>query len=276
MKSCIKQQDYKPIYNCMKSKSYLIIIALFMLFTGLYGQDNIINNLINDFTSTDWNLVSAAKEDLENLQANALSNIMELLKNDNEAKLINTGDLIYPGAEKFYGHGQMIDYDIDNLTIRAGWLLEDLTFENFGFSGVHIQGDQLLDFIKLTFPEYYNNSQNRKNLANYTETGLRQLIKKLSVEKANQWYILQGNNWNRLNALADALKSYDEKRQVKALFYMRNGKTECSGLDKESYKTQLEESVENLSKVEIKRISENAKLILLDDKYDWISMKKAD
>jgi len=260
----------------MKSKSYLIIAILFMSFSMIYGQENIINNLIEDFSSHDWNLVSAAKEDLENLQAEALSNIMGLLKSDDVVKLINTGDLIYPGADKFYGHGQMIDYDIDKLGIRAGWLLEDLTFQNFGFSGIHIQGDQLLDFIKLTFPDYYNNSQNRKNLANSSESQLRQLIKELSIDKADQWYSLQGNNWSRLDALADALKSYDEKREVKALFYIRNGKTKCSGLNEENYKTRLEEPVEKLSKVGIKRISENAKLILLDDKYDWLSIKPVD
>ena len=260
----------------MKTKSYLIILTLCLSLSGLYGQEISIKSLINDFTSTDWNLVSAAKEDLENLQAGALSDIMELLKSDYEAKLVNTGDLIYPGADKFYGHGQMIDYDIDNLAIRAGWLLEDLTFQNFGFGGVHIQGDQLLDFIKLTFPEYYNNSQNRKKLANSSEQQLRQLIKELSIKKANQWYALQGNNWNRLDALADALKSYDEKREVKALFYMRNGKSKCSGLNKDSYNTKLKELVEDLSKVEIKRISENAKLILLDDKFDWLTMKPVD
>ncbi len=260
----------------MKSKSYLIIFTLSVSLSGLYGQESILNNLVNDFTSTDWNLVSSAKEDLENMQAGALSDIMEMLKNNTEEKLVNTGDLIYPGSDKFYGHGQMIDYDIDNLAIRAGWLLEDLTFQNFGFSGIHIQGDQLLDFIKLTFPEYYNNSQNRKKLADNTESQLRELIKKLSVEKAEQWYGLKGENWSRLDALKEALKSYDEKRQVKALFYLRNGKTKCNGLSRDSYKTQLEGLIENLSKVGIKRISENAKLILLDDKFDWLSIKQAD
>ena len=260
----------------MKSKSYLIIITLCISLSGIYGQEAVINNLINDFTSTDWNLVSAAKEDLENMQAGALSDIMKLLKNNTKKKLVNTGDLIYPGADKFYGHGQMIDYDIDHLAIRAGWLLEDLTFQNFGFSGVHIQGDQLLDFIKLTFPEYYNNSQNRKKLANSSESQLRQLIEELSVKKAESWYSLQGENWSRLDALEEALKSYDEKREVKALFYLRNGKTKCTGLSKDSYKTQLEELIENLSNVGIKRISENAKLILMDDKFDWLSVKQGD
>ncbi len=260
----------------MKNKLFVLAMALIMSLPALYSQDNIIESLINDFTSADWNLVSAAKDDLENMEAGALGNIMELLNNPGEKKLVNTGDLIYPGAEKFYGHGQIIDYDIDKLAVRAGWLLEDLTFQNFGFSGVHVQYDQLLDFIKITFPEYYNNSQSRKKLANSSEKELRQIIENLSIENAKRWFSLQGKNWKRFDALEEALKSYDEKRQVKALNYLRNGRSKCTGLNRDTYKDQLEGLIETLSKVDLKRISENAKLILLDDKFDWLTIKTID
>jgi hypothetical protein len=49
-------------------------------------------------------------------------------------QLRETWDLIYPGAKTFYGHGYSVDYDLDWLSAKAGWALENLTFQNFGFA----------------------------------------------------------------------------------------------------------------------------------------------
>jgi hypothetical protein len=69
------------------------------------------------------------------------------------------------------------------------------------------------------------------------------------------------------------LKSTDEKRQVKALFYIRNGISKCSGLTKDVYYDQLSREIVRLSGSDVQRISENAKLILLDTRLEWLSIK---
>ncbi len=254
----------------------LHVLAFGMFILGcqfITGQQAVNNKLLNDFQSDDWQLVQEAKDDIENQESRYLEDVINLFESKETKKLQNTGDLIYPGAKKFFGHGQIIDYDIDRISIRAGWLLEDLTFQNFGFSGIHIHEDELIGYIKITFPNFYNNSANRKLLSDCTTQKKRDLMLELCIEKVKNWFSIYGQNWKRFNALSEALKSYDEKRQVKALFYLRNGTTSCTGLTKDSYKAYLEELIRKLSRVGIKRVSENAKLILMDDDYDWLSIK---
>jgi hypothetical protein len=59
-----------------------------------------------------------------------------------------------------------------------------------------------------------------------------------------------------------------------ALFYIRNGKTKCSGLDKSVYESKIKKRIRELSNVKLQRVSEHAKLILLDDDLDWLKMKQ--
>jgi hypothetical protein len=257
----------------MKRKSIMMILAWFMVFF-IHAQDKEITGLLKEFQSVDWPVVFIAKEKLENMESKSIPGIISLLQDKTVKKLINTGDLIYPGADKFFGHGQIIDYDIDRIDIRAGWLLEELTFQNFGFTGVHIEADKLTDYIKFNFPKYYNNSRNRQMLEKSAEKEKRDIIRKLSIQEAIKWWEDKGGKWNRFTALVEALKSEDEKRQAKALFYLRNGKTTCTGLTRESYKSQIEGIIIELSKSPLKRISEQSKLILLDTDFDWLALKQ--
>jgi hypothetical protein len=245
-----------------------------VLFSGTSSAP--VDQLINDFLSTDWPTVFSAKEKLENMGSISIPSVLGIMDDCRIHKLQNTGDLIYPGAEKYYGHGQIIDYDIDDVCVRAGWLLEELTFCDFGFTGIHLPDNELLDFIKNNFTSYYNNPANQKQLDELTIAGKRKLIRTLSIQQAKEWWGKASEGWSRLNAIEEALKSQDEKRIVKALFYLRNGKTLCKGLTKNFYKTRLESRILQLSKHELNRVSENAKLILLDNDFDWLSIKTVD
>ena len=95
----------------------------------------------------------------------------------------------------------------------------------------------------------------------------------LSIANAKDWYKVNSTNWSRFNSLLEALNSYDEKSQVKALFYLRNGKSSCEGLNKDTFLNKVKESIQKLSNSDIKRISENAKLILLDEKFEFLKIK---
>jgi hypothetical protein len=250
---------------------FLVVLATVLSF-NLWSQVEI-DQLLTDFKSDDWLKVSEAKDKLENYEDKAIPKIIALLDIPDVVKLKNTGTLIYPGAEKVYGYGQMVDYDIDKIAVRAGWLLEEISFNNFGFTGIHQPDENLVGFIKLTFPDYYNNTTNRKNLESISSAEIRKVILQLSIKKAQTWWKEKASGWTRLAALVDALKSFDEKRQVKALFYIRNGDTKCTGLTKDYYIENISKEIVRLSGSDTQRISENAKLILFDTKFMWLESK---
>ncbi len=257
----------------MEKKLLIVVIAIGYMLSG-FNQEKSVDQLMKNFQSSDWPAVLEAKEDLENMEGKSIPELMNLLGSCPVIKLQNTGDLIYPGAEKFYGHGQIIDYDIDDICIRAGWLIEEIAFQKFGFDGVHVQEERLINYIKYNFPGYYDKGDNMNKLEKMSAAGKRDLIKDLSIKNAKDWWEEESKDWNRLSALVNALKSDDEKRQVKALFYIRNGKTQCTGLTKNYYKKNIHSIVNELSKVQTKRVSEHAKLILLDMNYEWLKIKK--
>lgn len=256
----------------MRKAILFMFIFLVVPILGTYCQDNM-DQLLKKFKSSDWKEVKLAKKQLESIQKEVIPELISMLKDNLEVKLENTGPLIYPGATRFYGHGQILDYDIDYLAIRAGWLLEELTFNNFGFSGIHLPQDMMITHLKLTFPDYYNNSSNRKEIEKSSAEDLRQLALKLSIKKASKWWESSGDNWTRLQALTDALTSYDEKRQVMALYYIRNGETKCNGLTKDYYIEEISKEIVRMSASDVQRISENAKLILHDNKFEWLDNK---
>jgi hypothetical protein len=257
----------------MRNLKVLFAFLLGLCYSSIIIAQENLDQLITEFTSEDWNTVKQAKESLENYEGESIPLLLPLLDEDKIVKLKNTGSLIYPGAEKFFGYGQMVDYDIDNISIRAGWLLEEISFNNFGFSGYHEPDEELINFIKITFPDYYNNSTNRKKIEGSSAAELRRLIHKLSVKKAKEWWEQNGDSWTRLQALVDALQSFDEKRQVKALFYIRNGSTKCTGLTKDFYIDNISKEIVRMSSSDTKRISEHARFILFDTKFEWLDNK---
>ena len=102
------------------------------------SQDHVVG-LFARLLSTDWPTVRKAKHELVNLQETVIPSLLTLLAEDKYVKLQNTGSLQYPGATQFdrrYPGGkiQSVDYDIDWIRVRAGWVLEELTFQAFGFS----------------------------------------------------------------------------------------------------------------------------------------------
>jgi hypothetical protein len=133
--------------------------------------------------------------------------------------------------------------------------------------------EELDPFIRKTFPDYYSAPANRHQLDGMAETAKRKLIRTLSIEQARKWWNTASPQWNRLEALEQALLSADEKCQIKALFYLRNGKTTCTRLTENFYKSRLENTIIKLTKSETNRVSENAKLIMLDSDYDWLLLK---
>ena len=99
------------------------------------------------FVRPAWGDVLGAKTRLEAVEAAAIPALIDLAFREDRVPLEDTGDLIYPGARFFYGHGELVDYELDILAARAGWLLEDLTFQDFGFSFPALNEKVLLQAI---------------------------------------------------------------------------------------------------------------------------------
>lgn len=252
-------------------KKYFIIILL-VGFNILCINAIDIDQLISDFSGDDWPTVLKSKYELENMQEIALPQIMELLNQNKEVKLINTNDLIYPGASRFYGHGMMVDYDIDNISIRTGWLLEEITFQNFGFSTIHDRDENLITHIKIDFKEFLSTSYLSK-LEKMTPDELREEMRKMAVKKAENWWLNESTDWKRLHGIIDALHSDDSRRQILALQYLKSGESSCKGLTIETYLDELKGRIKYLSKSKIKRISEQAIFILSDNDFEFIRIK---
>jgi hypothetical protein len=257
----------------MKKLAFIAIWAAFAIYVQAMAEVTIPKALLNQFLSNDWPTVLKAKESIENMEAAGIPQLIGMLNDFSVRKLKNTGDLIYPGTKKFYGHGQIIDYNIDEICIRVGWLLEDLSFQNFGFMGIYIPEEELTNFITYNFKEFYAGLSNKQSIDNMSAGEKRKLIRSLSIQRAHDWWARNEGKWNRLDALVESLQSRDEKCQVKALFYIRNGKTRCTGLTKAFYQNRLEPIIRELAKNDLKRISENAKLILMDMDFDWLQLK---
>ncbi|MEK0336720.1 MAG: hypothetical protein QQN41_04715 [Nitrosopumilus sp.] len=218
--------------------------------------------------------VSQSKEELVNIGKDAIPRLIELIKDTSFVKLKNTADLIYPGATEFYGHGYIIDYDIDWVSVRAGWVLEELTFEDFGFKQNQIKEDDLFKLIKSNYQsEYLEKGTYSVNFQDTTEIGkLKEYRKQLAI-KVEKWWGENKDSWNRFEAIKLALNSNNSSRQHKALHYLRFEKTNCEGLTKESYNNELK-SLVKIVKTKGKNGAEvQAKLLLQDKEYYWLKSK---
>ena len=234
-------------------------------------NDERLLRLINQFSQSDWQAVYTAKDTLESLERRSLPYLFDLLTKDNEfVKLTNTADLIYPGATEFYGHGWVIDYDLDWLQIRAGWAIENITFQNFGYRENRITEEDLFEIEKDT-------ALYRK----YLETGTydfkispdaKRKIKETNA-KAFQWWKLNEPSWTRLAGIQQAIESNDARRLMDALQYLRFMEHCITGLDRRCFEEKIEpilvELVESTN-IDIKR---DAQLILEDVHVDTTNVE---
>lgn len=159
-----------------------------------------------------WRDVRMAKLLLAGDRRASLAPVVEMIDRDDRVPLTDTADLIYPGAKKFYGHGGIESYDLDHIGDRAGWVLEDLTFRDFGFS----------DGIDPFTAEDPAHARTRRAAARAAVRG---------------WWKLARNAWRCYDALGDALRS---PRTALAYAWLRTWKAPpCDGFTPERFKREL-------------------------------------
>ena len=191
--------------------------------------------LIADFVSSEWGKVYKAKDSLLNIGKSAIPDLIKLM-DDPKAfeKLQNTADLIYPGATEFYGHGWVIDYDLDWIAIRAGWAMENLTSQNFGFSENVITEKELMNLHKEEYAKYMETG---KNDVNFERQKFKELY--IIIEKAKEWWKISKDNWTPLQGLKDAIYSDDIYRQLDAIQQMRYPRFKIKGYNQEWFDKEI-------------------------------------
>ncbi len=231
--------------------------------------DESIRTLISDLVSAKWGKVRRAEMQLESIEAAGIPALIKLLDRDDVVPLTDTADLIYPGAKEFYGHGRIVDYDLDRIAVRAGWALEETTFKDFGFSEGAIREADLLQAtakgkrdvpLKDVVPA-------KRNAA------LRDERLKKACKRVKEWWAAEGDNWSRYKGLKEALTSNETSRQMNALGWLRHDPTECKGLTPETYDRDLLPIVRSLAKSGNEQVRDQATLLAGDRERWWWKWK---
>lgn len=156
------------------------------------------------FVSNDWRKVQRAAVKIESADRAGVSALMLMLRRNRRVRLTNTGDLIYPGASRPSSEGRVIQYELDWTADRVGWVLEAMTFEDFGFASTSTGAT--------------------------ASEGVAAQRRARAVRAARAWWRQHRETWSRLDAVRDALAgSVDRQRRV--LEWLRFGTTPCRGFD---------------------------------------------
>ncbi len=251
-------------------KHYITIILL-LTFTVSFSQKRL-DGMIAELKHSDFSAIYKVKDSIVNYQKDAIPELIELLKDTSFVKLNNTADLIYPGAEKFYGHGWIVNYDIDWISVRAAWLLEEITFQNFGYRDLTINEDKLMSLHKQDYTSYLQTGSHDIDFKDKNPREQLIIYRLMLADRVLKWWDKNKNGWTRLNAIKEALSSIDEQRQSLALRYLRFGKTDCAGLTLENYKEEIKPIIKKIKRSKNEN-AEQAKYLLEDNEYYWFKSK---
>jgi len=250
-------------------------IAILLLFAfKLCFSQTYLDTLISALKQPDYQKMDDAKDEIVGYQKEAIPKLIELLKENTFQKIKgNTMDLIYPGADKFYGHGGIVYYDIDWICNRAAWVLEEITFQNFGYRDTSLTEDKLFALQIKNYAEYQKKGYYKVDFkSKLSKDELKQYYAMLA-DQVSKWWDSNKNTWTRFNALKEALASDDVVRQGIAIQYLRYGETSCDGLTIENYTTELKPSIEKIAKTKNKE-SDRAQLLLNDKENAWFKSKQ--
>lgn len=156
------------------------------------------------FVGNDWRKVQRAAVKLESADRAGAAALISMLRRNRRVRLTNTGDLVYPGAVRAASEGRVIQYELDWTADRVGWVLEALTFDDFGFASASTDAT--------------------------ASTGVAAQRRARAVLSARAWWRAHRTRWSRLDAVRDALAGAAD-RQRRVLHWLRFGTTPCRGFD---------------------------------------------
>lgn len=252
---------------------HYITTILLLTFTLCFSQTQL-DSMVVQLRQPNFDAVYQVKDSIVNYQKEAIPKLIELLKDTSFLKLKNTADLIYPGAEQFYGHGWIVNYDIDWISVRAAWLLEEITFQNFGYRDLTINEDKLMNLHKQNYTSYLQTGSHDIDFKDKTPRQQLIIYRLMLADSVSKWWDKNKNTWARFTALKEALSSIDEQRQGLALQYLRFGKTMCDGLTIENYIAEIKPLVQKIKQSKNGK-ADQAKYLLDDNEYYWFKSKKS-
>ncbi|WP_078007036.1 hypothetical protein [Flavobacterium sp. KBS0721] len=251
----------------MKIKTSIILLLIFsFLCSNAQNLHEVkIDSLFVNFKKESfYEKVYPAKQELENYQKSIIPELINLLKNEDFIKLTNTFDLIYPGTTVYYGRGYYIPYDIDWISVRSGWLLEDLTFQDFGYQSLEVNNETLMKLVKENYyKSYLKKGTYELDWKRKTSVQKKAEIRKVLSKKAEKWWKKNQKRWNKIAAIKEALQSNNENRLRNVFQYLRNGDSKCDNLTWELYNNEIKPIIVALKKTnEYPEVQEQIELIL--------------
>lgn len=156
---------------------------------------------------------------------------------------------------------------MDWIANRSGWLLEDLTFENFGYKTSGNDDDSLIKLLKENYSEYVESGTINLEWKNKTPNQKQIELNKLLAAKVKKWWKANKKDWTRLNAIKSALTSNDEERISRALQYLRFKESECDNYNENVYISEIKPLVEKLQSTNYPNVLTDVQLLL--GTYDW-------
>jgi hypothetical protein len=243
-------------------KSILLSFSFSWLVCTCFAQQPL-DDMVTVLKQNNFDKIYHVMDSIKNYQEKAIPKLIELLDDTSYVKLTNTADLIYPGASSFYGHGWIVNYDIDYVNVRAAWLIEKISFQDFGYKTTTIKEADLLKLHQQNYSAYLKTGFHDVDLKDKTPKQLLIRYRLLLAAKVKKWWAENGKQWIRFNALKEALASKDQQRQLSALQYLRFEDSNCSGLTIRSYQSILKPLVLKISKAG-GDVKEQADLLLQD------------
>jgi hypothetical protein len=129
---------------------------------------------------------------------------------------------MYPGTKRvIFDNERVIPYELDWISIRAGWLLEELTFKDFGYRSTAIDSPTIQEIKENNFSEtnekiYIINWKNRQTEAQIIES------RKILAAQVAIWWEQNKATWTRVSAIKAALQSNNEYFISNALDFMKD------------------------------------------------------
>jgi hypothetical protein len=206
------------------TKCILIATIVFVSYTRCQSQSPLDTCIVRLHSAECKNVFQARNDILLKYQKESISKLILILRDTSYVKLVNTADLIYPGAKEFYGHGRIVNYDIDWLSVRAAWVLEQITFQDFGYlTKLPISEKSLLSLHQKDYQNYLNKGYHDINYRDTTPRDRMIRYRLWLANKADKWWKRNEGSWTKLNALKEALASHNEYREGLAIYYLRQG-----------------------------------------------------
>lgn len=197
--------------------SLCLVMQLFA--TYAFSQQSPIDSLIKDFKGFMFEYkIQPARRALERYEQAAIPKIIPLLYSKAFPGIADNPYLIYPSSPELpSNHSYIIPYNLDWLSIRAGWLMEELTFMNFGYKTAL---DEKKYAVIAAYP--YRGNEEVPWINAPTKASLLKTRKPMADAVA-AWWQKNKATFTRIGALKEALQSNNTKRQITALNYLIYG-----------------------------------------------------